>query len=98
MRVEWDLSLREALCGYVLRIRHLDGRDLVLRSPPGKVTRPGDVLVVPGKGMPVLAADSAAAPHRQEYGRLLVTMHVQFPPDNSFSPQDIAILERVIPQ
>lgn len=103
LRVAWPLSLREALCGYVVHIRHLDGRDLVLRSPPGKVTRPGDVLVVPGKGMPVFAGAGAGAgapqpPLHVEYGRLLITMNVQFPPDNSFSPQDIAVLEHIIPQ
>lgn len=99
LRVVWPLSLREALCGYVVHLRHLDGRDLVLRSPAGKVTRPGDVLVVPGKGMPVFAP--GATPQQQQhpaYGRLLITMSVQFPPDNSFSQQDIAILERIIPQ
>ena len=100
LRVVWPLSLREALCGYVVHLRHLDGRDLVLRSPAGKVTRPGDVLVVPGKGMPVFAP--GATPQQQQqhpaYGRLLITMNVQFPPDNSFSQQDIAILERIIPQ
>ena len=110
LRLTWKLSLREALCGYVIHIHHLDGKDLVLRSPPGKVTRPGDVLVVTGKGMPIFQDDSDTmstddpATKQDHYnrstlrfGRFLVTMDVEFPPDNSFSEQDTAILRRIIP-
>ena len=35
------LGMTEALCGMHFVVRHLDGRDLVLRSPPGAVIEPG---------------------------------------------------------
>jgi len=78
----------------------LDGRDIVLRSPPGKVTRPGDVLVVQGQGMPIFQGDNSSGARtdkKPKCGRFLVTMDVQFPPDNSFSEQDIGLLKRIIP-
>jgi len=101
LRLTWKLSLQEALCGYVINIHHLDGTDLVLPSPPGKVTRPGDVLVVPGKGMPIFHEDLNGH-HKDDddklqCGRFLVTFEVQFPPDNSFSEQDVNTLKRIIP-
>lgn len=35
------LTLTEALCGFVVVIKHLDGRDLVVRQHPGEVISPG---------------------------------------------------------
>ncbi|KAK2722857.1 hypothetical protein QYM36_003153 [Artemia franciscana] len=40
--VKKKLSLTDSLCGFSMVIKHLDGRDLVLRHPPGKVIAPGD--------------------------------------------------------
>lgn len=36
-----NLSLTEALCGFQFTLKHLDGRDLVINSPPGVVVSPG---------------------------------------------------------
>lgn len=46
------ISLLDALVGYRIVLRHLDGRALVLRSPPDDVVRPGDVHVISDEGMP----------------------------------------------
>ncbi|KAL6055199.1 DnaJ subfamily A member 2 [Balamuthia mandrillaris] len=46
------ISLRQALCGYCLRLKHLDGRTLLVRSSHKDVIRPGDIRMVPGEGMP----------------------------------------------
>ena len=35
------LGITEALCGCEFIVRHLDGRDLILKSPPGNVIEPG---------------------------------------------------------
>jgi len=37
-----EISLTEALCGLVFIVRHLDGRNLVIQSPPGMVIEPGN--------------------------------------------------------
>jgi DnaJ family protein A protein 2 len=35
------LGVTEALCGCEFVVKQLDGRDLILRSPPGNVIEPG---------------------------------------------------------
>jgi len=40
------LGVTEALCGMQVVVRQLDGRDLVLRNPPGNVIEPGMPLYV----------------------------------------------------
>ncbi|GJQ70079.1 hypothetical protein Trydic_g22555 [Trypoxylus dichotomus] len=47
------ITLSEALCGLTFIIRHLDGRDILVRNPPGQVIKPGDVKAVVGEGMPL---------------------------------------------
>ena len=37
-----EISLTEALCGLTFIIQHLDGRELVIQSPPGMVIEPGN--------------------------------------------------------
>lgn len=39
--VEHTLSLTEALCGFQFVITHLDGRQLLIKSHPGEVVKPG---------------------------------------------------------
>lgn len=39
-----SISLTESLCGFQFVIRHLDGRSLVISSPPGKVIPTGIVI------------------------------------------------------
>ena len=35
------LSLTEALCGFEFTVKHLDGRELIIKHPPGTVIEPG---------------------------------------------------------
>lgn len=38
---EHSLSLTEALCGFHFILTHLDGRQLLIKSQPGEVIKPG---------------------------------------------------------
>lgn len=40
--IEHNLSLREALCGFQIAVTHLDGRQLLIKSNPGEVIKPGN--------------------------------------------------------
>jgi len=38
--IERDISLVEALCGFELEIKHLDGRKLFIKTKPGEIVKP----------------------------------------------------------
>ena len=41
LSVEHMLTLPEALCGFQFILTHLDGRQLLIKSQPGEVVKPG---------------------------------------------------------
>lgn len=41
------IGLVEALCGFQITITHLDGRQLLVKYPPGKVIEPGNNVSIP---------------------------------------------------
>ena len=45
---EHTLTLTESLCGFQFVLTHLDNRQLLIKSNPGKVVNPGEV-VKPGE-------------------------------------------------
>jgi len=47
-----ELTLSEALCGFVRTVTHLDGRVLKIESKPGDVLKQDAVKVIQGEGMP----------------------------------------------
>lgn len=65
------VSLAEALCGFQLSTEFLDGEELVIRSSPEQVVKPGDVIVIQGKGMPRQGG--------QRRGDLYLTLDVEYP-------------------
>jgi len=65
------ISLSEALCGFQFSTTYLDGSELTVKSDPGQVVRPGDIMVLGGKGMP--------RPHGQKSGDLHLILEVDFP-------------------
>lgn len=76
LRAELKVSLAEALTGFNrVVLTHLDGRALQLKveQPNGNVLRPGQVLKIPGEGMPMKRSDAR--------GDLYLLVDVEFPED-----------------
>lgn len=90
------LSLKEALTGFAWRLKHLDGRSLVITSKPGEVIRASAanekpyVKIVPNEGMP-----SRGNPFVK--GNLYVLFTVKFPEDGELSSEAIESLRTNLP-
>ncbi|KAF2475078.1 DnaJ-domain-containing protein [Lindgomyces ingoldianus] len=76
LKADLNISLVEALTGFNrVVLTHLDGRGIHLhvKQPEGKILRPGDVLKVPGEGMPMKKSDAK--------GDLYLLVEIEFPED-----------------
>jgi len=70
------ITLSEALFGFSrILVTHLDGRGVRVTSPPGKIIKPNDSIVLRGEGMPI---------HKQPGGKgdLYVIMGVEMPDEH----------------
>ena len=70
--IEKDISLLEALTGVDFVVKHLDGRDIRIKSSPGQVIKPNSMMTCEGLGMPF-----HKTPY--EFGNLFVLFKVKFP-------------------
>lgn len=67
------ITLSEALLGFSrIIITHLDGRGVKLTTPPGKIIKAHDSIVLRGEGMPVYKRP-------QEKGDLFVIFDIEMP-------------------
>lgn len=86
-----SVNLTEALCGFNIVIKHLDGRDIVMNHPPGEVIEPGNVKGVVGEGMPMYR-------NPFEKGNLYIKFEVQFPENHFIDEESLKELERLLPE
>lgn len=86
--IRQELKLVEALCGFQKLIKTLDGRDLLITSIPGEVTKHGDVKCIFNEGMPTYK-------NPFEKGRLILQFLVEFPTE--INPAIIPTLENCLP-
>ncbi|KAJ7650673.1 hypothetical protein FB45DRAFT_888457 [Roridomyces roridus] len=85
------ITLSEALFGFSrILITHLDGRGVKVTSPPGKIIKHADTIVLRGEGMPV---------HKQPNtkGDLYITFTIEMPQDEWFKTVDQKTLLSLIP-
>ncbi|KAI9381956.1 hypothetical protein POPTR_014G055300v4 [Populus trichocarpa] len=78
--VKRTINLTEALCGYQFSLTHLDGRQLLIKSNPGKIIKPGQNKAINDEGMP-----HYLRPFMK--GKLYIRFNVEFPDSGSLSPQ-----------
>lgn len=91
LSAELNITLSEALTGFSrVVLKHLDGRGLHLDHPQGKVLQPGQVLKIPGEGMPLKKSDLK--------GDLYLTVKIAFP-ENGWTedPAAFASLQKILP-
>ncbi|XP_031502562.1 dnaJ protein homolog 2-like [Nymphaea colorata] len=86
--VEHSLSLTEALCGFQFALTHLDGRQLLIKSNPGEIVKPGQYKAINDEGMPH---------HQRPFmrGKLYIHFNVDFP--ETLSPDQCRNLEKILP-
>jgi DnaJ family protein A protein 2 len=76
------ITLSEALLGFSrVIITHLDGRGVKLSTPPGKVIKPQDSIVLRGEGMPLYRRPD-------EKGDLYVLIDIEMPDQDWLSSID----------
>ncbi|KAI1285453.1 DnaJ -like protein subfamily A member 2 [Halotydeus destructor] len=84
------VSLTEALCGFMIVQKHLDGRELVIKSIPGEIVTPGSVKGVTGEGMPMYR-------NPFEKGNLYIKFDVEFPENQFATKEQLESLEKLLP-
>ncbi|GKV12792.1 hypothetical protein SLEP1_g23895 [Rubroshorea leprosula] len=90
LHVKHNLSLTEALCGFQFALTHLDGRQLLIKSSPGEVIKPGQYKAINDEGMPH---------HQRPFmkGRLYIHFNVNFPDSGILSLEQCRTLETILP-
>jgi DnaJ family protein A protein 2 len=84
---EQTINLVEALCGFEFIITHLDGRQLLVKTAPGEVTKPNSIKAIENEGFPI---------HRRPFdkGRLYIKFNVTFP--KTVDGAHAAALEKIL--
>jgi len=94
--VSKNLSLNEALCGFTWKIKHLDGREVIVKSRPGEVIKAEAeggrpfVKVITNEGMPSLGNPFVK-------GNLYVVFRVDFPDDGDLDDTAVQALKKLLP-
>eukprot|EP00794_Sanderia_malayensis_P018792 gene18792-20683_t len=88
--LKMKISLTEALCGFQIPMKHLDGRELLITQMPGNVIKPGSTKMIAGEGMPIYR-------NPVEKGNLIISFDIEFPP-NDFMTDDLKKLEMLLPE
>ncbi|BES88946.1 DnaJ central domain [Nesidiocoris tenuis] len=84
-----EIGLTEALCGFSFLVTHLDGRNIVVKCPPGKIISPEYVMGLEDEGMPVLKNPS-------ERGNLYIKFNVTFPKNHFADEAKLKLIESVL--
>eukprot|EP00944_MAST-04C_sp_MAST-4C-sp1_P001879 g1879.t1 len=90
MLMQKEINICEALCGTKFLVKQLDGRELLISTEPGKVIKPGEIMCIDDEGLPY-----EGNPYTK--GKLFILFDVKFPTNGSLTPQQMQVLESVLP-
>lgn len=90
LNMKLKIGLTEAICGFKIPIKHLDGREILISNPVGKVIEPGSTKFIMDEGMPR---------HRDptEKGHLFIEFDVIFPDNEFLDDEGLKKLEKLLP-
>lgn len=88
--MEKEISLRDALCGFSMAVKHLDERTLIIKSKEGEVIKPNTIKQIAGEGMPRYKRPF-------EKGRLFILFRVKFPDSLDLSGEKGKQLRKCLP-
>ena len=88
LKITQNLKLSEALCGFEIKIKQLDGRILLVKNKPGEIIQHKDIKSVIGEGMPIYKGNG-------KKGNLVIEFNVQFP--FTMDDDQIELLQNALP-
>jgi DnaJ family protein A protein 2 len=89
--MEKEISLCDALCGITFSFKHLDDREIIVKSKEGEIIKPNSLKQIAGEGMPRYKRPF-------EKGRLFVLFKVKFPTTLPGGAESIKLLKKALPQ
>ncbi|CAA7403575.1 unnamed protein product [Spirodela intermedia] len=107
--VELKISLRDALCGFKIALKHLDGRRLLIESYPGDLIKrcrspspsPSGLLlsICPSLCHYKVIENEGMPEYRMPFlkGPLYIIYNVVFPPLEFLTPEKCRLLEELLP-
>jgi DnaJ family protein A protein 2 len=94
-----EISLNQALCGFTWRLKHLDGREIAIKTRPGQIIQCETTDEASGRTLPfitmVKAEGMPSLGNPFVRGNLYIAFHVQFP--DSLSNEAIEALRKLLP-
>ena len=79
------ITLSEALLGFSrILLKHLDGRGIKVSSPPGKVVKPQETIILKGEGMPIYKRPD-------QKGDLYVILDLEMPDEQWMKSVDLKV-------
>lgn len=89
--MNYELSLRQALCGYKIKIPHVSGKTLcIVPMEKGEVVQPGSLKIVHTMGLPQRFSGHIK-------GHLYIVMDVKLPLSGSLSDPHVAMFKQILP-
>jgi DnaJ family protein A protein 2 len=89
--MNYTLSLRQALCGYKIRLKHVSLKTLVVTPSKGsEIVQPGSLKRIFTMGMP-----QRFTPHIK--GHLYIVMEVEMPLSRSLKPEQLQQFREILP-
>ena len=100
---EKEISLLEALCGMTYRMKHLDGREVLITTKPGDVLAGNEVIIQSPRGEQTMynelkCVEDLGMPivDTLDFGRLFVAFKVIYPKKGSLDEDQISAIEAVL--